>query len=111
MAKSPAPKRIRTKDERRAAGKTLRVNCPRDVHGKVIIGSDADRDIVKLIKAQNEGRLENLLPVRHGRMSQSAFAFFRGTASLQAHDLAGTPHSGIIVQACGDCHLMNFGGF
>ncbi|TFU06202.1 DUF2252 domain-containing protein [Polymorphobacter arshaanensis] len=111
MAKTPASKRIRSKEERRTAGKTLRVNCPRDAHGKVIIGSDPDRDIVKLIKAQNKGRLENLLPVRHGRMSQSAFAFFRGTAGLQAHDLAGTPHSGIIVQACGDCHLMNFGGF
>ncbi len=44
-------------------------------------------------------------------MSQSPFAFFRGTAAIQAHDLAASPVSGIIVQACGDCHLMNFGGF
>jgi uncharacterized protein (DUF2252 family) len=44
-------------------------------------------------------------------MSQAAFAYFRGTAAIQAYDLAGTPTSGIIVQACGDCHLMNFGGF
>ena len=54
---------------------------------------------------------ENLVPIRHGRMAQSAFAYFRGTAGVQAYDLAGTPTSGIIVQACGDCHLMNFGGF
>ena len=112
MAKSKAPAaRILTKDQRRAAGKLLRNGCRRESHGKVIIGTDAGRDVIKLIKAQNEDRLENLLPVRHGRMAQSAFAFFRGTAGVQAHDLAGTPHSGIIVQACGDCHLMNFGGF
>jgi uncharacterized protein (DUF2252 family) len=44
-------------------------------------------------------------------MLQSPFAYFRGTALIQAHDLAGTPASGIAVHACGDCHLMNFGGF
>jgi uncharacterized protein (DUF2252 family) len=111
MTKSPASSRIQTKEERRAAGKALRVKCPREAHGKVDIAAGSKRDVVKLIKAQNEDRLENLIPVRHGRMSQSAFAFFRGTAGLQAHDLATTPYSGIIVQACGDCHLMNFGGF
>lgn len=44
-------------------------------------------------------------------MSQSPFAFFRGSAIIQARDLANSPVSGITVQACGDCHLMNFGGF
>jgi uncharacterized protein (DUF2252 family) len=44
-------------------------------------------------------------------MLESPFAFFRGTAILQAHDLQGTPTAGITVQCCGDCHLMNFGGF
>ena len=28
-----------------------------------------------------------------------------------AADLASTPKSGLMVQACGDAHLMNFGGF
>jgi len=28
-----------------------------------------------------------------------------------AADLGNTPVSGINVQACGDCHLLNFGGF
>jgi uncharacterized protein (DUF2252 family) len=103
--------RLRTKDERHAAGKALRDKVPRNAHGKVVVGHSGKRDVIKLITAQNVDRLENLIPVRHGRMAQSAFAFFRGTAGMQAHDLAGTPHSGIIVQACGDCHLMNFGGF
>ncbi|MGE0094480.1 MAG: DUF2252 domain-containing protein [Alphaproteobacteria bacterium] len=105
-----AKMKIRTKEQRHDAGKALRAKCPRGSHGKVILGQ-GKRDIVKLIKASNEDRLKNLIPIRHGRMVQSSFAFFRGTAAIQAYDLAKTPASGIIVQACGDCHLMNFGGF
>ena len=59
--------------------------------------------------AQNEGRLLDLVPIRHGRMSQSPFAFYRGTAAIMAADLAHTPSSGLRVQACGDAHLSNFG--
>jgi uncharacterized protein (DUF2252 family) len=44
-------------------------------------------------------------------MSQSAFGFLRGSAVVMAADLAHTPNSGINVQVCGDCHLLNFGGF
>ncbi|MFX9020097.1 DUF2252 family protein, partial [Acinetobacter baumannii] len=69
------------------------------------------RDPVALIEQSNHDRLENLVPMRHGRMLESPCAFYRGTALIQAHDLAGTPSSGIAVQACGDCHLLNFGGF
>ena len=61
--------------------------------------------------AQNEGRVLDLVPIRHGRMSQSAFAFYRGTAAIMAADLAHTPSSGLRVQACGDAHLSNFGAF
>jgi uncharacterized protein (DUF2252 family) len=103
--------KILSKEQRHAAGKSLRVKCPRTSHGKVVLGQGDKRDVVELIEASNEDRLENLVPIRHGRMVQSAFAYFRGTAAIQAHDLARTPTSGIIVQACGDCHLMNFGGF
>jgi uncharacterized protein (DUF2252 family) len=80
-------------------------------HSKVILGQGEKRDIVALIEESNKDRLENLISVRHGRMLQSAFAYFRGTAAIQAYDLAGTPASGIIVHACSDCHLVNFGGF
>lgn len=103
--------KLLTTDERLKAGKTLRDKCSRASHGKVVLGQGPKRDIVALIKASNEDRLQNLVPIRHGRMLQSSFAFFRGTAVLQAYDLYGTPASGITVQACGDCHLMNFGGF
>ncbi len=44
-------------------------------------------------------------------MRESPFAFFRGAAALMAADLASTPATGIRVQACGDCHVANFGGF
>jgi hypothetical protein len=102
---------IQTAEFRRQAGKVSRDKCPRASHRRIGIGRSKKRDMVAMIKASNQDRVETLIPIRHGRMLQSEFAFFRGTAALQAHDLADTPSSGIIVQACGDCHLMNFGGF
>jgi uncharacterized protein (DUF2252 family) len=44
-------------------------------------------------------------------MLVSPFTFYRGAAAVMAADLAATPDSGIIVQACGDAHISNFGGF
>ena len=44
-------------------------------------------------------------------MLRSPFTFLRGSSGLMAHDLATTPTTGIRVQACGDCHLLNFGLF
>jgi hypothetical protein len=68
-------------------------------------------DPVATLAKSNEGRIPGLIPIRFGRMSQSPFAFYRGAAAVMAADLAKTPASGIRVQACGDAHLMNFGGF
>jgi len=53
--------------------------------------------------------LENLVPIRYGRMSLSPFTFLRGSAGVMANDLAKTPVSGIQAQLCGDAHLSNFG--
>jgi uncharacterized protein (DUF2252 family) len=44
-------------------------------------------------------------------MLVNPFTFYRGSASLMAYDLANTPASGFIVQACGDCHIQNFGAY
>ena len=93
-----------------AAGRALRKKCPRVAHAGAVLGQ-GERDPVALIEASNKGRVESLVPVRHMRMLQSPFAFFRGAAAIQAYDLARTPATGVQVQACGDCHLMNFGGF
>jgi uncharacterized protein (DUF2252 family) len=72
--------------------------------------SSRRQDPVDLLVRSSKGRLPQLLPIRYGRMMQSPFAFYRGAAAIMAADLARTPASGIRVQACGDCHLMNFGG-
>ncbi|HEY4323927.1 MAG TPA: DUF2252 domain-containing protein [Mucilaginibacter sp.] len=91
-------------------GKLLREKAPRASHGKwaAPIGRPS---VGSMIAQSNNGRLEKLVPIRHFRMSKSPFTFYRGTASLMARDLSFTLSSGIQVQACGDCHLMNFGGF
>lgn len=91
-------------------GKELRKACQRSTHGEFIL-SQRNRDPLALLEDSNEDRLKELLPLRFTRMMESPFAFFRGTAVLQAYDLQGTPSAGIKVQCCGDCHLMNFGEF
>jgi len=68
-------------------------------------------DPLAILRRQAETRLPELLPIRYGRMAASPFAFFRGAAAVMAADLAGTPTSGLVVQACGDAHISNFGGF
>src|SRR5262245_48522501 len=98
------------REARKLQGKALRKTCPRSSHAGVILGQP-QRDPLALIEESDKGRVEKLLPVRFTRMAESAFAFFRGTAALQAYDLKGTPAAGLVVQCCGDCHLMNFGGF
>ena len=66
-------------------------------------------DPLDLLEQQEAQRLPWLLPVRHSRMAESPFAFFRGAAVVMAADLGRRPHSGLIVQLCGDAHLLNFG--
>jgi uncharacterized protein (DUF2252 family) len=97
-------------EERMAAGKALRDRVSRKSQEKWNPASDRP-DPVELLKRTDVGRLPELLPIRYGRMSQSPFAFFRGAAALMAFDLSKTPATGLRVQACGDCHIANFGGF
>ena len=71
----------------------------------------ADRpDPVSLVLKADEGRLPELLPLRHGRMVLSPFTFYRGSALAMAVDLAATPATGVRVQCGGDSHLVNFRG-
>ena len=44
------------------------------------------RDPVELLIESSAGRVENLIPIRFGRMSASPFAFYRGAAALMAAD-------------------------
>ncbi|MGO4332063.1 DUF2252 domain-containing protein [Cupriavidus sp. 2TAF22] len=95
-------------DGRRESGRITRKHVPRRSHAAI---GNVDRDPVELLEINSAGRVERLVPLRYGRMIESPFAFYRGSAILQAHDLAGTPNSGLTIQICGDCHLANFGGF
>ncbi len=69
------------------------------------------RDMLGLLAASNEGRVAELVPIRHSRMLASPFTFYRGAPAVMAYDLAHTPSSGIVAQLCGDCHISNFGMF
>jgi hypothetical protein len=88
----------------------LRERVPREKHAGWAARKGRPDPIDLLIKS-NATRLPNLIPIRYGRMLTSAFAFLRGSAAVMASDLSRTPKTGIWVQACGDCHLMNFGAF
>lgn len=103
--KKPAAADTRDMDD----GKSLREHCPRQKLGTW--PAQARRDVVATLEHSSRGRLPELIPIRHGRMLQSPFAFFRGSAGLMARDLSGLGTPGLQVQACGDCHLMNFGLF
>src|SRR5271155_2264601 len=97
-------------EERMAAGRALRERVPRNSHAKWSPAPDRP-DPVALLKESDRGRLSDLLPIRYGRMRVSPFAFYRGAAALMACDLSKTPNTKIRVQVCGDCHLLNFGGY
>jgi uncharacterized protein (DUF2252 family) len=98
------------RSERYEMGKQLRKACPRSSHAKWQ-APVSRQDPIDLLLASEKGRLPDLLPLRHGRMAKSPFTFYRGSAFNMAADLVNTPTSGMFVQACGDAHLCNFGGF
>jgi uncharacterized protein (DUF2252 family) len=93
-----------------AQGRELRDRCSRSSHAGWTPPADRP-DPLKLIEESNRGRVPELVPIRYGRMLASSFTFFRGAPAVMAADLARTPTTGVRVQASGDCHLLNFGGF
>jgi len=99
-----------TREDRAEAGRALRRAVPRGAHAGWTPPASRP-DPVATVLAQERGRIAELLPRRHGLMAGSPLAFLRGAASVMAADLAATPAIGLRVQACGDCHLMNFGAF
>lgn len=101
---------FRSRDERIAAGKALRERVPRESHA-VWEPPANRRNPIDILQESNQDRLTQLIPIRYGRMLPSPFTFLRGSAGLMASDLATTPTTGLRVQACGDCHLLNFGLF
>ncbi len=107
---TPLAKALHPVAERMAFGKALRDKVPRSSHAAWTPPARG-RDPMAMLVTSSHGRVEHLLPIRYGRMLASPFAFYRGAAAIMAADLAGTPRTGIRVQVCGDCHLVNFGGY
>ncbi len=97
----------RTAGERAAEGRAARRHAPRSSHGP-FEPSPHRPDPVDVIERQSATRVQELVPIRYGRMAESPFRFYRGAAAVMAGDLADAPDSGIRVQLCGDAHLLNF---
>jgi uncharacterized protein (DUF2252 family) len=111
-----APGRLRfdhahvvTTEERLEQGRAARARLPRSAQGRY--ESDSQRDPLAVLDRQHSTRLPDLVPLRIARMLQDPFAFYRGTAAIQAADLVGEPTTGAGVVLCGDAHIGNFGLF
>ncbi len=102
-------KLLSTRDDRVARGKAARAKVPRSRHAELDLSGRPDP--ISLLEEQAQARIPELVPVRHGRMMESPFAFFRGAALHMASDLSRTPTTGMRAQLCGDAHLANFGLF
>lgn len=99
-----------TPEERRAAGRALRKVTPRSS----LAGFTAPArrfNPLTVLAHQDRVRIPELVPIRYGRMAVSPFTFLRGSAAVMARDIAAQPTTGIRVQCCGDCHLLNFGAY
>jgi uncharacterized protein (DUF2252 family) len=101
---------IKEIEERYEIGKAIREKVPRESHSFWEPPSDRE-DPIDILVESNQGRVPILVPIRHGRMAQNPFTYLRGAAAGMAYDLSFTPITGAYVQACGDCHLSNFGLF
>lgn len=93
---------------REAAGRAAREHTKRSSHRQV---GQIARDPLDLLAMGSVGRVPKLVSLRYGRMLASPFAFFVGSAILQAHDLSLVPNTGMAIPICGDAHLLNFGAF
>ena len=93
---------------RRADGREARKRAPR--RNLALVDPELRiRGPVQALEAQNDARITELVPIRYGRMAASPWSFFRGAAAIMAADLAARPHTELIVQMCGDAHVLNFG--
>jgi len=99
-----------TVEERIALGRAARSQASRSAQANWQAPSDR-ADPVQMLAAQGATRVQELIPIRYGRMLVSPFTFYRGAAAVMAADLATTPSSGLRVQLSGDAHLSNFGAF
>ncbi|MDT0438326.1 MULTISPECIES: DUF2252 domain-containing protein [Streptomyces] len=101
------PEQRLTPRESAALGKAARARVPRSLHGDFAPAATR-ADPVDVVEKESRSRVEDLVPIRYGRMSESPFRFYRGAAAIMAGDLATTPDTGLRAQLCGDAHMLNF---
>ncbi|WP_345761338.1 DUF2252 domain-containing protein [Diaminobutyricibacter sp. McL0608] len=111
---TPAPGRLRFEhahvvsfQERFDDGRAARSSIPRGSHAEYTPRSD--RDPLGILEKQNSVRLADLIPLRTTRMLANPFAFYRGTAAIQAADLRTGVDTNAEIVICGDAHIANFG--
>ena len=110
--RSTAPRRApRSRAARRDRTRRPRRGAAAPSHARVGAGARSRPTRPRSSRAQEVTRVPELVPLRHERMLVSPFTFYRGAAVIMAADLGSQPDSGLRVQACGDAHLANFGGF
>lgn len=93
-------------------GRSQREIVPLECHAEIAAGPNRP-DPLEILQQQNldQDRLEELIPLRFGRMSLSPFTYLRGAAAVQTSDLAFGPRTDLRVELCGDAHLGNFRWF
>ena len=101
---------VTSPDARRDAGRARRKDVPLESHAELCPDADRD-DPLALLAAQDTTRIPDLVPIRYGRMSRTAFTFLRGAATVMASDLSKGPSTNLHAQLCGDAHVSNFGMF
>jgi uncharacterized protein (DUF2252 family) len=100
---------LKSRSDRYNHGRKLRTPVPREAHAE--LHGPRNRDAVAILAESDAERVPELVPERYKRMMANPFGFFRGATAVMAVDFAHQPVAGAPVQACGDCHLMNFGAF
>ena len=95
---------------RAAAGRERRDTVPLEAHADLVVPAER-ASALSILQAQDASRLQDLVPIRYGRMLATPFTFLRGSAAVMAADLASGPRTDLSVQLCGDAHLSNFGMF
>ena len=107
---SPPPRHI-ARPLREEYGRSLRDIVRRVDQDKWIDANADGRNVLDRLRNNEQGRIDEVLPFRHGRMASSPFGFLRGGAAIMAPDLMAMPHTGYCVQICGDAHVRNLGAY
>lgn len=108
--KDVKPAGLMTREQRQEFGKSRREVVHR-VDQALWVPLATRRDPIDIINEISATRVQDLIPIKMGRMAVSPFNFFRGAAPVMAADLATMPTTGMRVQMCGDAHVRNVGAF